>query len=86
MYVCMYACMYACMHVCAYVRMYVCMYVCIHIYIYIYIYIHTHRIHLEELAHGDVVQAVGAVEDHALHGHRLGEVLGGLRLPGARRA
>ena len=35
---------------------------------------------LEELPHGQVVQAVRAVEDDALHGDRLGQVLGGLRL------
>ena len=35
---------------------------------------------LEELAHGNVVQPVRAVEDHALHGERLGQVLGGLGL------
>eukprot|EP00959_Pyramimonas_sp_CCMP1952_P119238 2492790-Pyramimonas_sp.AAC.2 len=35
---------------------------------------------LEELAHGDVVQAVRAVEHHALDGDRLRQVLGGLRL------
>lgn len=40
---------------------------------------------LEELAHGDVVQAVGTVEHHALHRQRLGQVLGRLRLPGSRR-
>eukprot|EP00964_Phaeocystis_antarctica_P055483 scaffold32640_cov63-Phaeocystis_antarctica.AAC.1 len=35
---------------------------------------------LEELAHGDVIEAVGAVEDDALLGERLGEVLGRLGL------
>ena len=38
---------------------------------------------LEELAHRQVVQAVGAVEDDALHGDRLGQVLRRLRLAGA---
>jgi hypothetical protein len=38
---------------------------------------------LEELAHGLVVEAVRAVEDHALLGDGLGQVLGGLRLAGA---
>ena len=35
---------------------------------------------LEELAHGEVVQAVRAVEDHTLHGNGLGQVLGRLGL------
>mmetsp|Transcript_13243 Transcript_13243/g.37392 ORF Transcript_13243/g.37392 Transcript_13243/m.37392 type:complete len:381 (+) Transcript_13243:7435-8577(+) len=43
----------------------------------------TGREALEELPHREVVQAVGAVEDDALDGHRLGQVLGGLRLAGA---
>ena len=41
---------------------------------------------LEELAHRLVVEAVRAVEDDALLGERLGEVLDGLRLAGARGA
>ncbi len=37
----------------------------------------------EELGHREVIEAVGAVEHHALLGHRLGEILGGLGLAGA---
>ena len=44
------------------------------------------RTHLEELAHGDVVQAITAVEDHALLGKGFGQVLGGLSLASASRA
>mmetsp|Transcript_23335 Transcript_23335/g.80944 ORF Transcript_23335/g.80944 Transcript_23335/m.80944 type:complete len:278 (+) Transcript_23335:1712-2545(+) len=39
---------------------------------------------LEELAHGAVVEAVGAVEDDALLGQRLCQILGRLRLARAR--
>jgi len=35
------------------------------------------------LPHGEVVQTVGAVEDHTLHGQSLGQILGGLGFPGA---
>ena len=42
--------------------------------------------YLEELAHGLVVQAITAVEDHALDGQSLGQVLGGLCLACAGRA
>ena len=38
---------------------------------------------LEKFAHGYVVQAITAVEDDTLLGQRLGQVLGGLSLPGA---
>ena len=41
---------------------------------------------LEELGHGQVVQAVRAVEHHALDGHGLAQVLGRLRLARAGRA
>ena len=41
------------------------------------------RTHLEELAHGNVVQAVTAVEDHALLGEGFGQVLGGFSLASA---
>ena len=36
--------------------------------------------------HGQVVQAVTAIEDDTLHGHGLGEILGSLSLAGAGRA
>ncbi len=36
--------------------------------------------HLEELAHGNVVKAVTAVEDHTLLGQSFGQVLGGFSL------
>ena len=39
---------------------------------------------LKKLSHREVIQTVGAVEDDALHGDRLGEILGGLRLSRAR--
>ena len=38
---------------------------------------------LEELAHGHEVELIAAVEDHALDGHGLGQVLGGLGFAGA---
>ena len=38
--------------------------------------------HLEELAHGLVVQAITAVEDDTLDGKGLGKILGGLCLAG----
>ena len=37
---------------------------------------------LEELSKGNVVEAVRAVEDNALFGHRLSQVFGGLGFPG----
>lgn len=43
------------------------------------------RTYLEELAHGDIVKAVAAVEDHALLGQSLGQVLGGFSLACAGR-
>ena len=39
---------------------------------------------LEKLCHREVIQPVGAVENHALHRDRLGEVLRGLRLARTR--
>ena len=39
----------------------------------------------EELPHGQVVRAVATVEDGALHGNGLGDVLGRLRLAGGPR-
>eukprot|EP00962_Isochrysis_galbana_P019781 scaffold5766_cov110-Isochrysis_galbana.AAC.8 len=41
---------------------------------------------LEKLGHRDVVETVGAVHHDALYGHRLAQVLGRLRLAGARWA
>ena len=41
---------------------------------------------LEKLAHHDVVHTLLAVEDDALLGHRLGQILGRFRLAGAGRA
>eukprot|EP00962_Isochrysis_galbana_P010416 scaffold2872_cov112-Isochrysis_galbana.AAC.17 len=38
---------------------------------------------LEELGHGDVIEAVGAIHHNALDGHRLAQILGRLRLAGA---
>ena len=38
----------------------------------------------EELGHREVIEAVGAVENHALHRERLGEIFGGLRLARTR--
>lgn len=38
---------------------------------------------LKELAHGNVVQPIAAVEDHALLGQGLGQVFGGFRLASA---
>ena len=43
------------------------------------------RTHLEELAHSNVVQAITAVEDHALLGEGFGQVLGGFSLASASR-
>ncbi len=43
------------------------------------------RTHLEELAHGNVIQAVTAVEDHALLGKGFCQVLGGFSLASASR-
>ena len=40
---------------------------------------------LEELSEGDVIQTVGAVEDHALLGDGLGQILGGLGLASSGR-
>lgn len=34
--------------------------------------------YLEEFSQGNVIQTVGAVEHHALFGHRLGQILSGL--------
>ncbi|KAH3750212.1 hypothetical protein DPMN_184731 [Dreissena polymorpha] len=58
--------------------------------LYIY-YIHFYKLlqpftDLEEFPEGDVIQTVGAVEDDALLGNGLGEILGGLSLTGSCRA
>ena len=45
-----------------------------------------HTMYLEELAESDVVESVGAVEDDALFGHGLGEILGCLCLTRPRGA
>lgn len=46
----------------------------------------TAHTHLEELAHGLVIQAITAVEDHTLDGQGLGQILGGLCLACTGRA
>lgn len=46
----------------------------------------TNFINSTHLAHGDVVQTIGTVEDHALHSDRLRQVLRGLRLASPGRS